>query len=187
MKDYIDNNKPPAGKEEKIVYLRPKDIIPYENNPRMNDNGVQPVIESIKAYGFKVPIVIDGNNVVICGHTRLKAALQMGLDKVPCIIADDLTDEQVRAFRIADNKVSDFSIWDNKLLLEELTALEDSDLFTGFDFAELEGLDVLNEADNSAVEDNEDGVTYEVVCRSMSRERVEKIQKLWEEMGGDDV
>ena len=149
--------------------------------------GVQPVIESIKAYGFKVPIVVDRNNVVVCGHTRLKAALQMGLDKVPCIVADDLTDEQVRAFRIADNKVSDFSIWDNKLLLQELDALLNEDLFTGFDFGDLYGLDVLNEKDNSAVEDNEDGVTYEVVCRSMSRERVEKIQKLWEEMGGDDV
>lgn len=172
--------------ELKIVYLPPGELVPYEKNPRMNDGGVQPVIESIKAYGFKVPIVVDSNNVVICGHTRLKAALQMGLDSVPCIIADDLTEEQVKAFRIADNKVSDFSIWDNKLLLEELTALDDTDWFTGFDFAELDGLDVLNEKDNSAVEDNEDGVTYEVVCRSMNRERVEKIQKIWEEMGGDD-
>jgi hypothetical protein len=187
MKEYIDNNRAPAGHEEKIVYINPKDLVPYENNPRMNDNGVQPVIESIKAYGFKVPIVVDGNNVVICGHTRLKAALQMGLDSVPCIIADDLSAEQVKAFRIADNKVSDFSIWDNKLLLEELTALDDTDWFTGFDFADLDGLDVLNEKDNSAVEDNEEGVTYEVVCRSMNRERVEKIQKLWEEMGGDDA
>lgn len=186
MKDYVDNNRPPAGGEERIVYISPKKLIPYEKNPRMNDGGVQPVIESIKAYGFKVPIVVDRNNVVVCGHTRLKAALQMGLDKVPCIVANDLTDEQVRAFRIADNKVSDFSIWDNKLLLEELDAI-DVDLFTGFDFGDLDGLDVLNEKDNSAVEDNEDGVTYEVVCRSMSRERVEKIQKLWEEMGGDDV
>lgn len=186
MKDYIDNNRPPAGAEERIVYISPKKLIPYENNPRMNDRGVQPVIESIKAYGFKVPIVVDRNNVVVCGHTRLKAALQMGLDKVPCIVADDLTDEQVRAFRIADNKVSDFSIWDNKLLLEELDVLNETDWFTGFDFGDLDGLDVLNEKDNSAVEDNEDGVTYEVVCRSMNRERVEKIQKIWEEMGGDD-
>lgn len=187
MKGYIDNNRPPAGGEERIVYISPKEIRPYENNPRMNDGGVQPVIESIKAYGFKVPIVVDRNNVVVCGHTRLKAALEMGLEKVPCIIANDLTDEQVRAFRIADNKVSDFSIWDNKLLLEELTELEESDWFTGFEFAELDSLDVLNERDNSAVEDNEDGVTYEVVCRSMNLERVEKIRKLWEEMGGDDA
>lgn len=186
MKDYTDNNRPPAGRAETIVYLSPKDLIPYENNPRMNEGGVQPVIESIKAYGFKVPIVVDKDNVVVCGHTRLKAALQMGLDKIPCIIADDLSEEQIRAFRIADNKVSNFSIWDNKLLLEELDALADVDLFTGFDFGEIEGLDVLNEKDNSAVEDNEDGVTYEVVCRSMNRERVEKIQKIWEEMGGDD-
>lgn len=186
MKEYIDNNRPPAGHEEKIVYISPKDLVPYENNPRMNDNGVQPVIESIKAYGFKVPIVVDGNNVVICGHTRLKAAMQMGLDSVPCIIADDLSEEQVKAFRIADNKVSDFSIWDNKLLLEELDALADEDLFTGFTFADIENLEVLNEKDSEAIDNNDDGVTYEVVCRSMNRERVEKIQKIWEEMGGDD-
>ena len=120
--------------EMKIVYLPVGDIIPYEKNPRMNDNAVKPVVESIKAYGFKNPIVVDGNKVVICGHTRLRAAKELGLDKVPVIIADDLTEDQVRAFRIADNKTSDFSIWDNKLLLEELTALEDVDLFTGFDF-----------------------------------------------------
>ena len=84
MKDYIDNNRPPAG-EEKIVYINPKKLTPYENNPRMNDGGVQPVIESIKAYGFKVPIVVDRNNVVVCGHTRLKAALQMGLEMLSSI------------------------------------------------------------------------------------------------------
>lgn len=174
-------------KEMKIIYKSPKEITPYENNPRMNDGGVKPVMESIKAYGFKVPIVIDKNNIVVCGHTRLKAALQLGLDKIPCIVADDLTDEQVRAFRIADNKVSDFTIWDNKLLLGELEELADFDLFTGFTFADMEGLDVLNEKDNAAVEDNEDGVTYELVCRSMNLERVEKIKALWEEMGGDDA
>ena len=186
MKDYIDNNRPPAGRAETIVYKSPKELIPYENNPRMNDGGVQPVIESIKAYGFKVPVVVDKDNIVVCGHTRLKAALQMGLEKIPCIVADDLSEEQIRAFRVADNKVSDFSIWDNKLLLEELDALSSEDVFTGFTFAELEDLEVLNEKDSEPIDENEDGVTYEVVCRSMNRERVEKIQKIWEEMGGDD-
>ena len=174
-------------KKLEIVYLSPSELHPYENNPRMNDNGVGPLIESIKEYGFKVPIVVDKNNVVVCGHTRLKAALEMGLDKVPCIIADDLTDAQIKAFRIADNKTSDFSIWDNRLLLGELTDVTIEGLFTGFTFSDMDNLDVLNEKDNSAVDNNEDGVTYEVVCRSMNRERVEKIQKLWEEMGGDDA
>lgn len=180
MKNYIDNNRPPAGEEERIVYISPKKLIPYEKNPRMNDGGVQPLIESIKAYGFKVPIVVDGNNVVICGHTRLKAALQMGLDSVPCIIADDLSEEQVKAFRIADNKVSDFSIWDNKLLLGELDEITDG-LFTGFDLGGIFD-DTLDENYNKPVEENEDGVTYEIVVRSSDRKKIERLQALWEQV-----
>lgn len=167
-------------KDMEIVYLSPKELIPYENNPRINDGGVQPVIESIKAYGFKVPLVVDKNNIVVCGHTRLKAALKMGLERVPCIIADDLSDEQIRAFRLADNKVSDFSIWDNKLLLTELDEIAD-DLFTGFDLGGLFD-DVLDENDNTPVEENTDGVTYEIVARSQSREKIEELQRVWEDL-----
>ena len=167
-------------KDLEIVYLSPKELIPYKNNPRMNEGGVQPVIESIKAYGFKVPLVVDKANVVVCGHTRLKAALQMGLEKVPCIIADDLSDEQIKAFRLADNKVSDFSLWDNKLLLDELDSIDD-DLYTGFDLGGLFD-DVLDENDNTPVEENTDGVTYEIVARSSSREKIEELQRVWDEL-----
>ena len=100
-------------------------IIPYENNPRFNDDAVEYVASSIKAFGFKVPIVIDKNNVIVTGHTRVKAAEILGLEKVPCIKADDLTDDQIKAFRIADNKVSEFATWDyDKLDIE----LEDIDI-----------------------------------------------------------
>lgn len=100
-------------------------IIPYENNPRFNDDAVEYVASSIKAFGFKVPIVIDKNNVIVTGHTRVKAAELLGLEKVPCIKADDLTDDQIKAFRIADNKVSEFAEWDyDKLDIE----LEDIDI-----------------------------------------------------------
>lgn len=173
-------------KRMEIVYLSPDALVPYDNNPRMNDGGVEPVAKSIEQYGFKIPIVIDKDNVVVCGHTRLKAAQKLGLSEVPCIRADDLTEEQIKAFRIADNKVSDFTMFDNKKLLEELQSLEEFDLFTGFDFKGLDDLSVLNEKDNTAVEEEDESVTYEVVCRSANKEKVEKIQKIWEEMGGSE-
>lgn len=96
------------------------EIKPYEKNPRKNDEAVQYVAESIKEFGFKVPIVIDNNNVIVAGHTRYKAAKKLSLTKVPCIIADDLTDKQIQAYRLADNKVSEFAKWDNGLLDAEI-------------------------------------------------------------------
>lgn len=103
-----------------IVSKKINEIKPYERNPRKNDEAVQYVANSIKEFGFKVPIVIDKNGIIVAGHTRFKAAKELGLKEVPCIIADDLTDEQVKAFRLADNKVSEFAKWDNKLLDFEL-------------------------------------------------------------------
>lgn len=107
-----------------IINKSVNEIIPYEKNPRKNDKAVDYVVESIRNFGFKVPIIIDKNNVIVAGHTRLKAALKLGLKEVPCIIADDLTDQQVRAFRLADNRVAEFSEWDIDTLDEELRALE---------------------------------------------------------------
>ena len=107
-----------------IITKNIKEIIPYEKNPRINENAVDKVAESIKQFGWKVPIVIDKNNVIVTGHTRYKAAEKLGINEIPCIIANDLTDAQIKAYRIADNKVADFAIWDNKLLLEELADLD---------------------------------------------------------------
>lgn len=125
---------------------------PYENNPRNNDNAVDAVAQSIKEFGFKVPIVVDENNVIITGHTRYKASKKLGLTKVPCIRADDLTDEQVKAFRLADNKVSELATWDeNKLNIE----LEDINL----DMSEF-GFELPNmESEPLELDDNED-VSY---------------------------
>lgn len=83
------------------------EIKPYANNPRKNDAAVPKVASSIKEFGFKVPIIIDSNGEIVAGHTRYKAAKQLKLENVPCIIADDLTDEQIKAFRLADNKVAE--------------------------------------------------------------------------------
>ncbi len=103
-----------------IVEMKIESIIPYEKNPRKNDDAVKYVANSIKSFGFKVPIIIDSNNVIVAGHTRYKAAKQLGLDVVPCIIADDLSDKQIKAFRLADNKVAEKAEWDFGLLDEEL-------------------------------------------------------------------
>lgn len=124
----------------KIVNKNVNDLIPYVNNPRLNDNAVDAVASSIKNFGFKVPIVIDSGNEIVTGHTRLKAAKKLGLEEVPCIIADDLTPEQIKAFRLADNKVGEFADWDFKLLESEFNELKDMDLFTGFEDFEIDSL-----------------------------------------------
>lgn len=119
----------------KIVEKLLDEIIPYENNPRINDEAVEPVAESIKQFGFKVPIIIDGNGVIIAGHTRYKAAQLLKLKTVPCVIANDLTPEQVKAFRLADNKTGELAEWDFELLEQEIAALEMFDLdFSLHDF-----------------------------------------------------
>lgn len=106
-----------------IIDKRVEDLIPYENNPRINDGAVDAVAASISRFGWKVPLVIDKNNVVVTGHTRLKAAKALGLDTVPCILADDLSEEQVRAFRLVDNKTGELAGWDFGALEEELADL----------------------------------------------------------------
>lgn len=92
-----------------VMNVSIKDLKPYKNNPRINDMAVESVRNSIQAFGFKVPLVIDKDNIIVCGHTRLKAAKELGLSEVPCVMADDLDEEQIKAFRLADNKVSELS------------------------------------------------------------------------------
>lgn len=111
-----------------------KDIQEYKNNPRFNDKAVAAVQSSIASFGFKNPIVIDKDNVIIAGHTRVKAAERLGMDTVPCIIADDLSPEQVQAFRLADNKTASIAEWDFNKLEQELEELTDIDMSQfGFD------------------------------------------------------
>lgn len=113
------------------------DLIPYINNPRNNEAAVDDVASSIKNFGFNQPIAIDSKNEIIAGHTRYKAAKKLGLTEVPCIIIDDLKDEEVRAYRLADNKVSEKATWNKELLAEELATLGDLDMsLFGFDDAD---------------------------------------------------
>lgn len=117
-----------------IIYKKLADLTPYQKNPRKNDDAVKYVKASIKEFGFKVPIIIDANDIIVAGHTRYKAAKSLKLEEVPCIIADDLTDEQVKAFRLADNKVGELAQWDGDLLTEEISGILDIDMSDfGFD------------------------------------------------------
>ena len=109
-------------------------IKPYKRNPRKNDGAVDAVAASIREFGFCVPIVIDKDGIIVCGHTRHKAAKKLGMSTIPCVMADDLTEEQLRAYRLADNKTAELSEWDAGLLDLELGEIADIDMGDfGFD------------------------------------------------------
>lgn len=129
----------------------------YENNPRNNENAVAAVAASIKEFGFKVPIVIDKDGIIIAGHTRAKAAAMLGLQTVPCIVADDLTDEQIRAFRLADNKTGELAGWDFEKLEAELAELSAMDMGAfGFVMSDDVNIDdFFEDADESDDEEEE--------------------------------
>lgn len=155
-------------------------VKPYENNPRVNDDAVDVTANSIKEFGWQQPIVVDKDNVIIVGHTRLRAARQLGMQKVPIVIADKLSDEQAKAYRLADNKSSDYAIWDNKKLLEELEALE-RDVYTGFktsDYFE----DILDERDNEPIENNDVGVTRTLTFSTQNKATFDKVKQFIEEV-----
>lgn len=154
-----------------IVEKKIADIKPYEKNPRKNDSAVDAVANSIEQFGFKVPVVIDKDNVIVCGHTRYKAAKKLGLDKVPCVIADDLTEEQIKAYRLADNKVSELAEWDIDLLDEELNDIFDIDMS---DF----GFNLEDEEDTPPERDDlsdKVGETYEVIVECVNEIEQEQI------------
>lgn len=109
------------------------DLIPYERNPRRNDKAVNAVAKSIEQFGFKVPIVIDAAHQIVAGHVRFKAAKMLGFDKVPCVVASDLTPEQVKAFRLIENKTSELATWNYEKLGEELRELA-GELASEFNF-----------------------------------------------------
>lgn len=120
----------------KVIDVDIDKVVPYENNPRNNLDAIDKVAESLKAFGWQQPIVVDRDYIVIVGHTRLLAAKQLGYAKVPVVVADKLKDEQVKAYRLADNKVSEFSVWNGAALDEELDAILNIDMSDfGFDLS----------------------------------------------------
>lgn len=122
-----------------VINISVEDLREYENNPRkIPDEAIEAVANSIKEFGFKIPIVISTENEIVCGHTRIRAAKKLGINEVPCVIADDLTPEQIKAFRLADNKTAELSGWDFEKLDVELEGLD----FDMSDFGFLEADDV---------------------------------------------
>src|SRR5215208_5349481 len=134
-----------ARRRVELSYVDLNDIVPYEFNARDNEAAIPAVAESIKSFGFLVPCVIDKNNVLIAGHTRVEAAKLLGLTEVPCVLAEHLTQDQVDAFRLVDNKTASLASWDEDLLSSEISRLMD----TGIEFSLLgwtkESLDCLSE------------------------------------------
>ena len=132
----------------KIEYVDINSIKPYKKNPRKNEEAIPYVMESIKQFGFKNPVILDKDNVIVAGHTRIESAKRLGITEIPCIYADDLTDEQIRAFRLADNKVAEIAEWDIDLLDTELDDILNIDMSDfGFD------LDLEDEEEKEIIED----------------------------------
>lgn len=162
-----------------IVYKNVEELVPYENNPRNNDEAVEAVANSIKEFGFKVPVIIDAENNVVAGHTRIKACKKLGIKEVPCIVADDLDEEQVKAFRLADNKVGELASWDLDKLNIELGELEEFNI----DMADF-GFDVTDiNADEHDVGKQNDVLkeTFQIIVDCDNEEDAEeKYQKIKE-------
>ena len=181
-----ENSTPTSERKaaRSIVMLPVSEVRPYEKNPRKNAEAVKYVKASIEKFGFKQPIVIDSNRVIISGHTRLEAAKSLGMDEVPCIVADDLTEAQAKALRLADNKVAEFSEWEMNLLggeLGELAEISDIDMGDfGFDLSDLDNLGMDDE------ENAEKGVnlsdTYQIIveCESETEQ-----QEFFEKLSGE--
>ena len=132
----------------KIEYVDINSIKPYKKNPRKNEDAIPYVMESIKQFGFKNPVILDKDNVIVAGHTRIESAKRLGITEIPCIYADDLTDEQIKAFRLADNKVAEIAEWDIDLLDTELDDILNIDMSDfGFD------LDLEDEEEKEIIED----------------------------------
>lgn len=137
------------GASEKIVMKKITELIAYDNNPRLNDEAVDAVANSIKAFGFRNPILIDKNNVIIAGHTRLLASKKLGLEYVPCIVIDDLSEDEVKALRLADNKTAEIAKWDMGKLAVEIKNIDMDLLQFGFE-------DLINKLDKEVKDDDFD-------------------------------
>lgn len=147
-----------------IVNVKIEEVKPYKNNPRINGRAIKVVADSIREFGFKNPIVVDKDMEIIVGHTRLEASKVLGLKEVPVIIADDLNEEQVRAFRIMDNKSSEFAEWDYGKLIEEIQELKSNEYdvdLTGFNDVEIEEMvNEFLEDEEKRIEDEKPEIEY---------------------------
>lgn len=168
----------------KVQYISINNIVPYENNPRHNQDAIPAVIESIKQFGFRNPMILDKENVIVAGHTRYEAAKALGMTEVPVIYADDLSEEQVRKFRLVDNKTAEFAGWDFTKLEWELAELDFGDFDFGFSQSEQDDIDesaLDADTEKSGVvvtlrfEDSADYEAYEERIKNLAEEADAKI------------
>ena len=168
-----------------VQYVPIDDVIPYENNPRNNDAAVDAVAASIDEFGFQQPLVCDKDMVLVVGHTRLKAAKRLGYTQVPVVVASELTDEQIRAYRLADNKTAERATWDFELLSDELDAITTIDM-SQFDFdvsvdGEFEGLQEVGDAPGGSLEERFGFVPFSIIDASSQKWQDRK--RAWLETG----
>ena len=145
----------------KIKQMRISELKPYPKNPRINDGAVDAVAASIREFGWKQPLVVDKDGVIVAGHTRYKAAQKLGIEEVPVVVADDLTPEQVKAYRLADNKTAELAEWDFAKLDEELAELDFDMSEFGFD---ADGIDFDSEVAAKTESEYEEKEEQLVVC-----------------------
>ncbi|KXS45399.1 MAG: DNA methylase N-4/N-6 domain-containing protein [Candidatus Frackibacter sp. T328-2] len=147
-----------------VINKKVDELVPYEKNPRVNHQAVNEVAKSIREFGFKVPVIVDEDNILVAGHTRVEACKRLGIEEVPAIVADDLSDEQIKAFRIMDNKSAQYSEWDYELLLEEISDLDELDYdidLTGFKDVELdEIMEELAESQQKEMEEEKPEIEF---------------------------
>ena len=172
----------------KIELRQIEKVIPYTRNPRkITPQAISAVAGSIKEFGFKQPIIVDGEGVIIAGHTRLLAAQSLGMEKVPVLVASDLTPAQVQAFRLADNRVAEFSEWDGELLKLELDEC-DVDLafadFAGLDFS-CDDISIEEEGSSASTSSAKTTIIFPPrVWLTQRSEIMEKIGCIVDEYGG---
>lgn len=160
------------------------EIKPYENNARFNDAAVEYVANSIREFGFQQPIVVDKDMVIIAGHTRYKAAKKLGLKTVPVVVADELSDDKVKAYRLADNKTGEMAQWDFDKLFQEL---DDIDLNTEIDMSEFGfELDQEIEKDEKPKEDISDSELFKTgLLVKVEDKKIEDVFNTLKDMGLD--
>lgn len=148
--------------KREVVYLNLEDIKPYENNPRNNEYAVEKVVNSIKEFGFNNPITVDKDYVIVTGHTRYEASKILDLKQVPCLILKDLTEEEIKGYRLADNKTGEFSAWEFDKLTKELAEIENIDMSSlGFNiqFEDLGVIDADFLQDTEIVKEKKESIT----------------------------
>lgn len=162
-----------------IINKKIEELVPYEHNPRNNSEAIEYVAKSINEFGFKIPVLIDKNGVIISGHTRYEASKLLNLQEIPCVIINDLTEKQIKAFRIADNKVAERSEWDWDKLALELENINFVDM-EEYGFEEIISGDILDDFDLSYIAD------YKIYVKSKDINEIELAKKIVGENNEDN-